>query len=227
MKYKDYLILPVFLMYLLYASCAYVAKINSTVDDDAPEAQISPTEIVWGCGKDGYGEYWYANGQRGTECFSVIDNGAMANEICFFENGKGSDASQGGVRYTVTDLHMCCTDDGRKYDIIFPDEMTAYDTVSGTVYKRADYSKLYSSLTSGKFVNDTNPNDWYVLKESGKSLEYFGDMVFPGKWKMATSDTLDVHDKRTDKDYTFHLIFDAGGAVKGFTFDDVTYSKVS
>ena len=227
MKYKDYLILPVFLMYLMFASCAYIAKVNAEANPDVPEGQISPEEIVWGCESNEYGEYWYANGERGTECFSVIDRGARANEICFFENGRGSDPSQGGIHYTVTDMHMCCENNGRNYDLVFPDEMTAYDTVSHTTYQRADYSALYGSLTAGKFINDTNANDWYVLKESGKSLEYFGDMVFPGKWRLATSDTICVYDKKTDQEYTFTLNLTASGEVSGFDFDGVHYSRAA
>ena len=33
MKYKDYLILPVLIMYLIYASCAYIAKVDGTPVD--------------------------------------------------------------------------------------------------------------------------------------------------------------------------------------------------
>ena len=220
MKYKDYLILPAILMYLLYASCAYIAKENRELDT-VPDAVISPQEIVWGCSEDeSHGEYWYANGERGTDYFAVIEGRAGANQICFFEAGSPSE----NVRYSVNDLHLNCTDNGRKYDIIFPNEMTAYDTVSGTYYQRGDYSRLFMGLTSGKFINETNPNDWYVFKESGKSLEYFGDKAFPGKWTLSTSSSISVFDNRTEKTYVFDILLDRYGDVGGFSFDGIIYS---
>lgn len=224
MKYKDYLILPMFIMSLIFTSCKLVSESDPSNPSNAPDAELDPQEIVWGCDENGYGEYWYADGARGAECFSVIPGGNGANEICFFSNSKGtSDAGAKGVRYKVDNMHMSCFSGGKSYDLIFLDEMTAYDNISGTYYQRADYNALCSALTSGKFVNKDNPNDWYVFKPTGKSIEYFGEKAFPGRWRLATSDTISVYDNKTKETFIFSIIFDGGGQMQGFRFDDIEY----
>lgn len=218
MKYKDYLIFPVILVYLVFASCAFIAQ-KTDSEGAVPVPSVDPYAISWG-GKTGeYGEYWYADGARGTECFSVATSSSGVSNICFLNNG--SDGK--GVSYIVSDMHMKCKSGGKQYDLIFVDEMTAYDTVTGTYYQRADYSTIIKCLTSGKFVNADNPKDYYVFKENGKSVEYFGDRVFKGRWNLATSDTISVFDNRCKQNFEFDLLFDYGGEIRGFNFNDVSY----
>lgn len=223
-KYKDYLILPVFVMSLLFASCKLLSASDTSASSNVPDAELDPQEIVWGCDENGYGEYWYADGARGAECFSVVSAINGANEICFFSSSKGtSNAGTKGVHYKVDNMHLSCFSGGKSYDLIFLDEMTAYDTVSGTYYQRADYNVLYSALTSGKFVNKDNTGDWYVFKSSGKSIEYFGDKAFPGRWRLATSDTISVYDNKTGETYSFDILFNGSGKPEGFRFDGIEY----
>ena len=224
MKYKDYLILPVFIMSLLFASCKLLSGSDGLDSAMVPDAELDPEEITWGCDENGYGEYWYANGTRGAECFSVLSGKNGANEICFYSNSKGtSDAGAKGVRYTVDDMHMSCSTGGKSYDLIFIDEMTAYDTLSGVYYQRADYDLLFNAITAGKFVNKDNPKDWYVFKSTGKSMEYFGDMVFPGRWRLATSESISVYDNRSKETFSFNILFGSSGQMEGFRFDGVEY----
>lgn len=218
MKYRDYLIIPAIVMYLLYASCAYIAK--NAGDSAVPEAALSPTEITWGSASSGKGEDWYADGIRGTESFSVA-GGPGENLICF--SGGVKNAGTSSSRYYVSDMHMSCTAGGRSYDLIFLDEMTAYDTISGTYFKRGDYDSMSADFTGGRFVNAANPSDYFVFKTTGKSIEYFGDMAFTGRWRFDTTDAVELHDNRTDKDYVLSLEFDYSGRVSGFLFDGIEY----
>ena len=118
---------------------------------------------------------------------------------------------------------MSCSTGGKSYDLIFIDEMTAYDTLSGVYYQRADYDLLFHAITSGKFVNKDNPKDWYVFKSTGKSMEYFGDMVFPGRWRLATSESISVYDNRSKETFSFNILFGSSGQMEGFRFDGVEY----
>lgn len=221
MKYRDYLILPVIIMYVVFASCAFLAKNTPAASDvmAEPTASINPEEISWGGGDSG--EYWYAEGTRNGECFTV-DTGSGSKDIYFLDStGSGTEPAN----YTVKNMHMHCrTDEGRSYDLIFVDELTAYDCVSGTYYQRADYDSLVDALTAGKFVNTTNSRDYYVFKDNGKSAEYFGDQVFKGRWNLETSHTLTVYDNQCRENFHFNLIFSDFGDLTGFTFNGIVYS---
>ncbi len=227
MKYKDYLILPVLLMFLIYASCAYINKAETSANgvSERPAAAVDPMDISWGPEKDDSGENWYAEGARGTSYFSVTPNAAKGNTISFFNSSSGDHRSAvTESSYVVSDMHMRCTNNGTRYDFIFTNEMTAYDTISGTYYQRGDYEEIKSQLTSGKFVNEDNPKDYYVLKDNGKSVEYFGDRVFKGNWTLSTAETISLYDKANKQDYQFSLIYDDFGNISGFDFKGIVYS---
>ena len=223
MKYKDYLIIPSILMFLIYASCAYVAKTGAEAAG-VPDPSVNPHEISWGCDDGGTGELWYSE-EHGDTSYFAVNRTADGRELVSVYNGTGkfTDEEVSGLSYTVKDRHMMFSTGEKKYDIIFPNEMTAYDTASDTYYRRGDYSRISETLTSGKFINRDNANDWYVFKDTGKSIEYFGDKAFPGVWNMATADSISVYDKRCGENFTFNLICDVLGEVKGFDFDGVEY----
>ena len=217
--YKDFLILPVVLAFIIFASCAYVAGFES--EDEIPEATIDPNAIIWGVDETGYGETWYAGGERGTESFSVNETPYGGNEISFYSGtGRGNASTS---KYTVNNKHMLASGGDKNYDIIFIDEMTAYDTLSGTTYKRADRNSILQCLISSPFVNESNPDDYYIFKDTGKSIEYFGEMAFTGKWSLATTNTILLYDNRTEETYTFTLLYSASGNIAGFSFGDVNY----
>ena len=225
MKYKDYLILPVLLMFLIYASCAYVAKVDPAFADNrlSVEAKIDPGEIVWG-GEDGeYGENWYAEGARGTGYFSV--SAGENNLICFFSGVSADRRSPSGTEspFVISGKHLRCTNNGIRYDFVFPDEMTAYDTISGIVYQRADYEQLKTQITSARFVNEKNATDYYVFKSNGKSTEYCGDRVFPGKWNLSTADTISLYDKVSKQQLSVSLLYDDYGNLSGLDCKGNTY----
>lgn len=210
MKYKDYLLVPIFCMYLLYASCTYLAKDKADTGEAFPEPSISPSEICWD--KD----YWYAEGQRSGDCFN-LENG---KEMVIVDGLKNSE----NASYYISDMHMRCDDgEGKRYDLIFVDEMTAYDCVSGQYYQRADYDALKGQLISGKFVNTRNDRDYYIFKDSGKSVEYFGNKVFKGSWNLSTADTLSIYDKQCHGYMDFRITYSSDGRISGITYNDSTY----
>ena len=221
MKYRDYLIVPVLAMYLLYASCAYIGKGSPSDGPEAPEASLNPDSIKW-ASSNGDEEYWYANGQRGSESFYVVSAAGSENGIYFTDScNVGREAAN---PYTISDMHLKCENtSGRSYDLIFLNEMTAYDTISGTYYQRADYDSIVENLTSGEFVNVDNPKDSYTFRKNGKSVEYFGDKVFKGIWSLETTQTVVVYDKSCKEYFHFNLQFAPDGTVSGFRFNDVTY----
>ena len=220
MKYKDYLILPAILMFIVYASCAYVGGADAEASPAAcPEASVDPAAISWMQADEQTGECWYESGIRGGSYFAVNTNENGANVISFHEGNQGSESA-----YIVSDMHMRCNSNGQRYDLIFTDEMTAYDTVSGRCYQRGDYTQLKNDLLSGRFVNSENPRDYFLFRDNGKSVEYFGDKVFRGSWNFDTSTTVAVSDKSCKKDYHFDLLFDGFGSVCGFDFNGITYS---
>lgn len=222
MKYKDYLIVPVLAMYLLYASCAYVAK--GGADTAVPEPSVNPNDITWNSSGD-EAECWYANGQRGTECFYVIEGEYGSSGICFSNGSRSGDKTS---NYVISNMHLkCSSSSGESHDLIFLNEVTAYDTVSGTYYKRADYDDISASITSGKFVNSENPKDYYVFKKGGKSTEYFGDKVFKGKWSIDTAETLTVYDNSCRQYFHFGIISDAAGSVTALKFNNTVYNLVA
>lgn len=227
LKYKDYLILPVLIMYLLYASCAYIGRAELRLNGkktEEPVAAVDPSTISWG-GKEGeFGEYWYAEGARGASCFTVACSRGEAPSIGFYVNSSGS--RQNGLSESscvVADMHMRCTNHGVRYDFIFPNEMTAYDLLSGTYYHRGDYGLMKAQLTSGKFINPVNPNHYYVFKENGKSVEYAGDKVFGGKWNISTSGSVSLYDKTCRQVFELSLLSDDYGNISGFNSNGTVY----
>lgn len=225
MKYKDYLILPVLLMFLIYASCAYVAKADSAMTNnsfDAPDAKISPEKIVWGGETE---EYWYAEGARGTTYFFVTDDGSEEGKITFYDSSVTDRRSAALTEssYVITGMHLKCTNHGVRYDLIFPDEMTAYDLLSGTTFQRADYDQMKSQMTSGRFVNENDPQDYYVLKADGKGTQYCGDRVFRGKWSFTTAETISLFQK-TEKQQPFEIVYDDFGNLSGFISQNSVYT---
>ena len=227
LKYKDYLILPVLIMYLLYASCAYIARTENEGDGKktTPVAVVDPAVISWGDAEGEYGECWYAEGARGTSYFMVAASGRREPSICFYNNssiGKHNDFTESSC--VVADKHMRCTNNGIRYDLIFVNEMTAYDLISGTYYQRGDYKLLKAQLTAGKFVNAENPNHYYVFKENGKSVEYAGDKVFKGKWNINTSDTIVLYDKACKQVLDLELFSDDYGNLGGFNSNGTIYT---
>ena len=232
MKYRDYLIVPAIIMYILFASCAFVAKGNNDYINEitvsTPEPSVNPSEISWGEDNEAIGEYWYANGQRSGEYFAVETASTGKNDIYFYSSSQKADAISQATPYIVKNMHMqCSTSDGRDYDLIFLDEMTAYDCVSCTYYQRADYDTLISQLTSGKFVNSTNSRDYYVFKSNGKSYEYFGDQLYKGDWNFNTAETVVVYDHVCKDYFNFNILFDTYGNISGFTFNEIVYNLVN
>lgn len=227
MKYKDYLILPVLIMYLIYASCAYIAKVDGTADKRAaiPPAVIDPAQIVWSDDDESEGEFWYADGVRGTAYFSVNSSDSGETTIRFYggsNSGKYQSVTESAC--TVRNKHLQCTSDKTRYDFVFPDQMTAYDVLSGIRYQRADSSQMKTQLTSGKFVNQSNPENYFVLKENGKSKEYSGVKVFSGKWTMNTTDTIVLSDHYLGDSVCVDILCDPFGNINGFDIDGTIYS---
>jgi hypothetical protein len=227
MKYKDYLILPVLIMYLIYASCAYIAKVDGTAEKHAsiPSVTVDPSLIVWSDSDSNEGEFWYADGIRGTAYFSVNSSASGETTIRFY-GGTNSGKSQTVTESvcTIRNKHLQCTNDGLKYDFVFPDQMTAYETVSGIRYQRADSSQMKTQLTSGRFVNESNPGNYFVLKENGKSKEYSGVKVFNGKWTMNTTDTIVLSDHTTGEPVCVDILCDPFGNISGFDIDGTIYT---
>lgn len=220
MKYKDYLILPVIIMFMIYASCAYVGSPDAAVAEAAcPEPSVDPSVISWMQGDSDTGECWYESGIRGASYFSVNRDANGAKVITFHEGRQGTESA-----FIVSDMHMKCNNDGKRYDLIFTDEMTAYDTLSGRFFQRGDYSQMKNELLSGRFINSENPRDYFLFRDNGKSVEYFGDKVFKGNWNFDTSTTVAVNDRSCKKNYHFDLLFDGYGSVCGFDFNGITYS---
>lgn len=213
-------------MYVLFASCAFIAKSGGMPDKlevAEPIASINPEDISWGCSGDSLGEYWYAEGMRCGECFSV-EPSPNVNDIYFFDPANKSECSD-CASYTVSDMHLYCSnEEGRNYDLIFLNEMTAYDCLTGTYYQRADYDSLKDQLVDNVFVNSTNSRDFYTFKDNGKSAEHFGDQIFKGNWTLDTTETLSVYDKECKEYFHFNLLFDDCGLIKGFMFNDVEYT---
>ena len=228
LKYKDYLILPVLVMYLLYASCAYISKTEDRIGvrkANTPVATVDPAAISWGGEEGEYGECWYAEGARGTSYFMVASGGEEDPTICFYNNSSAERHNTGTESScVVSDKHMKCTNNGIRYDLIFIDEMTAYDLLSGTYYQRGDYSLLKSQLTTGKFVSTDNPNHYYVFKENGKSVEYAGDKIFKGKWNICTSDSVALYDKTCREVFNLQLLSDDFGNICGFNTNGAVYT---
>ena len=142
MKFKDYLILPVIAMYVLYTSCAYLPK-----PAEKMELAKAPAAVV-----------------------------------------------------------------------------TAYACNSGSYDLCGGCEEIEKQLTSGKFVNSENPNDWYVFKSSGKSAEYFGNKVFKGKWQLEANGTVSVYDQSCKEYFHFNLQTDFYGRITGFQFNNITYT---
>ena len=228
MKYKDYLILPVLIMYLLYASCAYIAKTDEKLNgkkEAVPAAAVDPAVISWGDEDGDYGECWYADGARGTVYFSVSDKASKEPTICFYNNASfDRHAAPTESSFVVSDMHMRCTNNGVRYDFIFIDEMTAYDLLSGTYYQRGDYNLLKAQLTGGKFISTDNPAHYYILKENGKSVEYAGDKVYKGKWNINTSDSIALYDKTCKQTLDLELLSDEFGNISGFDVNGTVYT---
>ena len=227
MKYKDYLILPVLIMYLIYASCAYIAKVDGTTEKRAslPSTVIDPSQIVWSDADSSEGELWYADGVRGTAYFSVSANDSGETTIRFYDGStSGKLQSVKDSACTIRNKHMQCTSDGTKYDFVFPDQMTAYDIVSGIRYQRADASQMKYQLTSGKFVNESNPRNYFVLRENGKLKEYSGVKVFSGKWVMNTTDTIVLSDYNIKESVCVDILCDSFGNISGFDMNGTVFS---
>ena len=227
MKYKDYLILPVLIMYLIYASCAYVAKVDGSAEKRAsmPSATVDPSQIVWSDDESDEGEFWYADGVRGTAYFSVNGSAPETLTIRFYGGANaGKQQTVTESSFTIRNKHLQCTNNGIKYDFIFPDQMTAYDTVSGIRYQRADSSQMKTQLTSGRFVNESNPGNFFVLKENGKTKEYCGVKVFSGKWTMNTTDTIVLSDHNTGEAVCVDILCDPFGNINGFDIGGTVYT---
>ena len=228
LKYKDYLILPVLIMYLLYASCAYITKTEDRLNgrkEDVPVASVDPAAITWGDQNGEYGECWYADGARGPVYFAVAGNSSKEPSICFYNNTSyDKHAAPTESSFVISDKHMRCTNNGIRYDFIFVDEMTAYDLLSGTYYQRGDYNLLMTQLTAGKFINTENPSHYYVFKENGKSVEYAGDKVFKGKWNISTSDSVALYDKTCRQVFDLELLSDDFGNINGFDANGTVYT---
>ena len=199
MKYKDYLIIPVLAMYLLFASFAYLRD-DSVGAPKIPVATVDPTELCFD------GDVWYEAGARSSGYFSI-------------------DADS---HYVVKNHHlMYSTQSGTNYDLIFTDAMTAYDCNSGVVYQRGDYSTLMKSICSGKFVNSENEDDYYIFKDNGRSIEYFGDKVYKGEWNFETADAISVYDNTCKGTLTIDLIYSGYGAISGFCLNDTVFNLIA
>ena len=227
MKYKDYLIVPELLMYLIYASCAYIAEVDGTSvkHNDIPSAKVDPAIIVWSDDENSEGELWYADGVRGTAYFSVNKISSGAATIRFYEAAtSGKQVTVSETSFIIRNRHLQCTNGGVKYDFVFPDELTAYDIISGVRYQRADSGQIKTQLTSGKCVNESNPGNYFVLKENGKTKEYSGVKVFNGRWMMNTTDTIVLLNSCDKNTVCADILCDPFGNINGFDIGGTVYS---
>ena len=201
MKYKDYLIIPIIAIYIVMTSFAYVNVSNENEDGTAaPTASVSPVDINLG------DDTWYAEGTRNSDCI----NAATVSKL------------------SIKDMHLLCsTDEGKSYDLIFVDSMTAYDCNTGVYYERADYDTLVDELLSGKFINESNYTDYYTFSSNGKSAEYFGEKVYKGKWSLDTSDSLVIYDNTCKGYMNFAILFNVYGDVSGISYGGKVYNLVT
>ena len=130
MKYRDYLILPVLLMFLVYASCAYVSEVKDVSADNIPVA------------------------------VSVV----------------------------------------------------------------SERDVIQSRLTSGRFVNEENARDYFVLKSNGKIVQYCGDKVYKGRWDLASPEFLTLRTGRDGQCVTVEFLYDSTGEVSGVVCNEVIYA---
>ena len=215
MKYRDYLILPVLAMSFIYASCAYVGEPKAAAE---PVASVDPAEISWGGESGEYGEYWYSAENGG--CFTVHEE---EREIRFISETRGRSALEESC-YAVDDGHLRFRSNGKSYDLIFTDELTAYDTVSGTYFQRGDSAAIREALTGGKLVNAENKKDVFVLKANGKAAEYIGDLVCSGQWSLKTSDTITICDRSAGIGTDYVLVYNESGEICGIASSNAVYN---
>lgn len=209
MKYKDYLILPILAMYLVYASCAYVGEADAA--GKVPKKLIDPAYISWGKSNEDYGELWYAENPVAKDCFFVSNDQNGKNEISFISTQSGQRNRVQKSDYSIVDKHMYCRSSNQTYDLVFTDALTAYDTLSGVYYRRADLNQLKDSLSSGKFVNSENEKNYFVIQKNGKVTEFLGEREYRGSWRAKTADTITLIGNDSNNQLDFMLIYDEYG----------------
>lgn len=178
------------------------------------EAVADPAEINWGSGEEG--DRWYLDGKEEEENYLIFTKASTGKDCYICQSVTEGNKSE--LTCTAREKHL--TVPGGIIDIIFPDQFTAYDTVSKTYYSRGNLKDLMSSLGNLVFEEKTDATNVLKLNEDGKCKEKYLGNTYTGTWKLCTPDTVRCTFKDDDFPYEFKVVKDDDGNITGLKQGD-------
>ena len=177
------------------------------------EANIDPATINWGTGTEG--DRWYLDGKEGNDY--LIFSRAETGKACYICE---SVTESGKTEITCTALEGHLTAPGDIVDFIFPDNFTAYDTISETYYSRGDAEALRAAIGDLTFIEKTDETNVLKLTKDGACKEKYLGNSYSGTWELVTPDTVCCSFQNDDFPYEFVLVKNEKGDITGLKQGD-------
>lgn len=156
-----------------------------------PEAVIMPDEIDSGHvvdnAMDRTSDIWWKDGKEGSEGIYITDAANDAGRCVSWVDGSGKDVDSQFDCEISPDGHLVSVDGAEPAcDIVFNDNLTCYDYVSGNWYIRGDADELNASLADLTFASESG--SWTVTFNSDGTFDddYDGEQA-TGTWEFITS----------------------------------------
>ena len=155
-----------------------------------PVANVSPDEIDPGHvvgNEDRTSDIWWKDGQAGTEGIYVTNAANDAGLAVTWVDADGKDLEMQFDCEISPDGHLMSVEGAEPAcDIVFNDNLTCYDYVSGNWYIRGNADELNASLAGLTFTSDSG--SWTVTFNADGTFDddYDGEQA-TGTWEFITS----------------------------------------
>ena len=195
---------------------------SSQSSSAAPRQALDPSTIepgmVWDNDADnGTSDIWYKDGNRSGEGFFITNANNDAGRSLTWVDAKGSQTDSAFYLEVSPDKHLVNQSGHNEpaVDLVFEDNMTAYDNASGTRYSRGDQKALESQIndTTWEYKDTTftfNADGTYKQEQNGKERS--------GVWEVRSPTVLGIMASDRDKFDEFRMVSD-GSAIKELYWD--------
>lgn len=192
------------------AAAENVPQGQAPVVSEKLDTGIDPSLIDFGVsgGEAHKGDNWYKDGVKGDSFiyFETADN-ANAGFACIKVEGG-----------SIVKTWLCKTDSGNRVsdqdgssdlDLVFENELSAYNNADGTRYVRGNAEEIAKLFAGRNLAEQENPSNTIVLNADGTGKEVFEGKEDALTWKIIAATLVSVSD--SEYEYIFTVNTDEAG----------------
>lgn len=174
------------------------------------DSGIDPTLINFGTsgGEAHIGDSWYKNGEKSGDSiyFEKADN-ANAGFACV--RVKEGEVDKTWLCKVTDNGHVVDQDGSSDLDLVFENELSAYNNADGVRYVRGDAQELAKLFADKTLTEQDNASNTIILNADGTGKEVFDGKEDALTWKVVSATIVSVSD--SEYEYSFTVNTDEAG----------------